>query len=492
MNRITRHIALTLNLLIVLPAGIRAQQANTLYFMHHVPQSNLLNPAVMISCKYHVGIPVLSSLYADYGNTAFSYEDLDAGTTWNTEALAAQVHRSDLYRVEADWHLLSLGYRRGTWYFNLNVAERVRGFATLPGELIRLAVEGNYPGAGNEVKLDGLRPGAIHTREYALGIAKILGPYLTGGVRARLLFGKAGLNPGQSRLRALTGEDNFELSYDAAYRLNASFPMTIEQDADGEITGISVEEIDPYGYLLNRRNPGFAMDMGLLYDYSERITLAASLLDLGFIRWRSDVNNIDGEGIFRYSTLDFGSGLNAGLFSDLSDSLASSINYEVSQEPFTTMLPLQLYLGASYRYNEHLMLGFVNRNVFYRSKWNSSYSFSASTTLKESFSASASWSYLNNSLKNIGIGLAWHGKGLQLHAATDNILGFFYPFNTRTLNLRFGVNLMLGCPRDKKERLQQESLGRLPRGGECPFAEDPDKIRKKRERAVRRSNRSMK
>ena len=35
----------------------RAQQANTLYLMHAVPQSNLLNPAVQIQCRYYVGIP---------------------------------------------------------------------------------------------------------------------------------------------------------------------------------------------------------------------------------------------------------------------------------------------------------------------------------------------------------------------------------------------------------------------------------------------------
>jgi hypothetical protein len=70
--------------------------------------------------------------------------------------------------------------------------------------------------------------------------------------------------------------------------------------------------------------------------------------------------------------------------------------------------------------------------------------------------ASLSWSYLNNSPLNLGAGLAYTGRGFQFYAVSDNYLGFFRPFDTRTINLRFGMNLMLACPK-KNGRIKNES-----------------------------------
>ena len=100
-----------------------------------------------------------------------------------------------------------------------------------------------------------------------------------------------------------------------------------------------------------------------------------------------------------------------------------------------------------------------------------------------------SWSYLNNSLKNVGLGIAYHGKGIQFHAVSDNLLGFFYPFDTRALNLRFGINLMFGCPRDGKEKDGEDTWGKPSISGECPWVEDRAKSRKKRIKAARKRNR---
>lgn len=40
-----------------------AQQNNSLFFIHRIPQSNLINPAFQIDCPIYVGVPFLSSLH---------------------------------------------------------------------------------------------------------------------------------------------------------------------------------------------------------------------------------------------------------------------------------------------------------------------------------------------------------------------------------------------------------------------------------------------
>lgn len=265
--------------------------------------------------------------------------------------------------------------------------------------------------------------------------------------------------------------------------------MTIEQDSEGNITGITVPEIDPVDYLLNRGNVGIGLDFGLIYRYNDDITLSASLLDLSLLRWKTDLNNISGEGSFDYAGTDLTQDISSGdLINEIIDSLESSVDLSTSLDPYTYVMPPQLFLAASYRFSEKISFGFVNRNVIYHSKLNSSFTLSGQATLAGSFTGSLSWSYLNNSLLNIGTGIAWHGKGIQFHAVTDNILGFFFPFDTRTLNLRLGINLLLGCPRDKKERLREASYSSLPKGGECPYPEKEGKSLRKRKKAVRRIN----
>jgi hypothetical protein len=39
---------------------LQAQQSNTLFFMHSLPESNFINPAVQNSCKLFIGLPALS------------------------------------------------------------------------------------------------------------------------------------------------------------------------------------------------------------------------------------------------------------------------------------------------------------------------------------------------------------------------------------------------------------------------------------------------
>ena len=487
-----KYIALTpmLVMVISLCGSLFAQQSNTFYLMHDVPQSNLLNPAVQLKCRYYIGIPVLASTHISYSNTAFTYNDLAGSTSWNSDGVFDQMHRVDLYYADIQLHPVSLGYRHKLLYFTFNITERIQGYQTIPKDLVEMAVYGNGPSVGETARFDALKPGAHHTREYSLGLSMVVDQYLTAGIRAKLIFGKANLHASRSDLRVNTREEDFGLRIEGDYTINGSFPVTITEDADGNISEIAVDDIDPLAYMMNRGNPGFALDLGAIYRYNDRITLSGSLLDLGFVRWKTDVNNVHGEGTFIYEGEELSGDVVSSTFvSDIRDSLVDAFDYTTTQEPYTWFHPTQLFLGGTYRFRENIYFGLVNRNVRYSSKIHSSLTLSAHADLADRILATVSWSYLNNSLKNIGLGLAYHGKGFQFHAVTDNLLGFFYPFDTRTLNLRFGINLMLGCPRNRQQELREESYRGMPKGGHCPYARDPDKFEKKQKKAIRRINR---
>jgi hypothetical protein len=465
------------------------QQSNTFYLMHQVPQSNLLNPAVQAMCMWYVGIPLLASTHLSYGNTAFTYNDLAGTGTWNLEGTAAQMHRRDLYNAEAAVQLISLGFKHQRSYFTFHIAERSHLYSIVPGDLASTVVYGNGPTIGETLQLRSLRPGGYYQREYAVGFSRVVDRYLTVGARAKLLFGKASFYPGASDLYFYTEPTGFNLLLEGGYLMNSSFPLTIIQDPDGNISDIVVDELNYSALLLNRGNPGVGADLGAIYRIDDRITLAASVLDLGFVRWRTDLNNVSTSGTFDFRGVDAETDVvSFEYLEEMVDSLLNSFSEEVSQQPYFSYTPTQVFLAGKYRLREHLELGMVNRNVIFRSKWHSSFTISLQAELAGRFLATASWSYLNNSLANLGAGVAYTGPGMQFHLVTDNLLGFFFPFDTRTLNLRVGVNLLLGCPRNRKEALEINSYGRIPDPAFCGKGESRQEEDRKMKKASRRIN----
>jgi hypothetical protein len=467
---------------------LMGQQNNTFYLMHDVPQSNLLNPAVQLRCKWYVGFPGLASGHLSYSNTAFTYNDLAGSDTWNLEGAFNQMHRVDLYSSEAYLHPISIGYRRKSYYFNFNIAEKAHFFQTVPKDLAEIALYGNGPFAGETARFNALRPAGHYYREYSVGVSKVLNQSWTLGVRAKLIFGKANIHTDHSDIDFNTEENSFNLLLQTDYTLSSSFPLTIEQDADGNISDIIINEINYSQLLLNRGNPGFSMDLGFIYRFDEKTTLSASLLDLGFTRWRTDLNNVRTTGTFIFEAVDQSTDVvSFDYLNELVDSIINSMDVSVSQLPYSSFLPPQLYLGGTYQVRENLKVGVVNRNVILRSKIHSSFTLLAQANLADRFLTTLSWSYLNNSILNIGTGIAYHGQGFQFHLVTDNLLGFFNPFNTRTLNLRAGFNVMFGCSGDKKDTTG--SYGPRPRGGDCSWTGKPKNREKLLKKAARDQNR---
>jgi hypothetical protein len=441
-----------------------------------------MNPAVQIKCRWFLGIPGLSSTHIAYGNTAFTYTDLTKGNSWNLEQVESQMHKSDLYGSELSLQLFALGHRHKANYFSFSIDDRSHLYQTVPGDLVAIAVHGNYPSAGAYTAFNALKSYGIYLRQYTLGFSRVINRSLNAGIRMKLLFGKGGISTGKSNIGLSTDENSFDLRADGDYIVNASFPLTVEQDADGNISGIRINEINYAEFLLNRGNPGLAMDLGIVYRYNPKLTLSASLLDVGGLLWRTNLNKLSSQGTFIYDEIDSsGDVVSMSFLEELIDTLQNSFDIRVSQQAYTSFLPAQLFLGGSFKVQENLSLGMVNRNLFLRSKVYSSLTLSATADLKKRMQATLSWSYLNRSVRNIGVVLAMKGPGFQFHLASDNLLGFFLPFDTRTIQLRAGLNVLFGCPRTKKEELKAASYaGNLP-GGNCSWSA-PRKQRKNKYR----------
>lgn len=404
-------------------------------------------------------MPGLSSLHVNVNNTSFAYNDILIASNNDSLQLGLdqwvnQMHKTDMIGFEINANLLSIGIRYKRYYFTFNLNEKGEVHLFIPRTLAELAWYGNSYFLGEEARFNSLGVSGNHYREYAIGVSKIIDSRLTVGGRAKLLFGKANVYTRKVDGSLFTDERTFNLVLYSNMEINSSIPVTASANDQGNFDRIEPNEnINITNYLLNRQNVGLSFDLGVVYDYSDRIQFSGSILDLGLIRWKSDATNYHMDGEFTYTGTGADTDFNSsGYVTDLVDSILNEFGVKLDYNPYYYFLSPKIYLGGTYRLSPVFQAGVLNYNRIYRSKLYSTLSVSLIADLPRYFTGSLNYTIMNGSYNNLGIGLGFGKKWFQMHLVTDNILGFVNPGKSRNLNVRFGMNILLGCTVHKKTR----------------------------------------
>lgn len=425
---------------------VEAQQSRTAFFMHELPQSNYLNPAIQPVCKLFIGVPALTSIHINASNTGFSYNDFSKNFNSNNLAqLSSKLQRTNFATFELHLNIVAIGIKYNGYYFNFNIAEKINSQIFYPKLLAELAINGNDQFVGDTKSSRSLGASAYHLREYSLGIAQEVDWNYFWGLKGKLLFGKANLISRKSEFSLYTEETSYDLLANWMYQLNASFPLFAPEGDNININDIQVGEVDPIKYLFNRKNIGFALDFGFIYE-TDLLKWSGSVLDLGIIYWKSDVNSLKTDGSFAFEGVNVSDNFEPDEFLQMiTDSISDQLIVSNEKKSYFTFLPTKLYLGATYELHPKLNAGILLRTEFYPRRPIASATLSLNTMQLKFLSTSISYSVMNGSYANIGLGIMLGKKNFMFHAITDNILAFFWPEKTHTANIRIGMNLLLGC-----------------------------------------------
>lgn len=458
---------------------LRAQQNPSLFLMHQVPESNLLNPAIPISCKYYIGLPVLSSIHLNYGNSLVTYNQLfqkstDGPRTIEIDKAISNMHNRDFVGTEAHVQLLAFGYRYNEYSFMFTLTEKNNLPFTVPENGAELLWNGNTQFEGNKAGMKGAGVYFHHYREYALSASKKNWRGTYWGVRAKLLFGKLNLSSPKANMAVHTDSRSFDLRFNGDFRLNSSLPVII-YTSDYKVDSIVLDEsISTSELIFNRKNPGFSADFGVIYPYNKKLTLSASVLDLGFIWWRSNLNNVDAGGDFVYKgSLGRPSG-SGNYFNELKRIFLDSMRVVHSQKKYVSMLPVRLNAGANYTINNLFSAGLVADALIFRSRINPAVTLMGQYFPFKNLSVTASYTLNYHSFSNFGLGLVVGKDPVQFYVVSTSIPGLIKPLDTRSINLRFGMNILIGC--NLKESRVTGTHPSMP----CPGVDRPEKPYKKK------------
>ncbi|HPD96155.1 MAG TPA: DUF5723 family protein [Tenuifilaceae bacterium] len=474
-----RGLLFTLNVavFVLVCSSTYAQQDNTLFMMHNIPQSNFLNPAIQINCLRYVGVPMLSSFHFNANSTGFSYGDISQGSAIDVRALVSQMHGWDYLSGEVHYTPVSFGFMYDRYrYFSFAWTERIETKLFVPRKLVSLFANGNTQYVSNGLKTSNPGLNAFYYREFSIGYSKKVQKDLMLGVHAKILFGLAGIttrrNPVSMDINPLT------YNIDAKWKpeVNTTYPLSVSTDAQGNVNNISLSGFSPLSFFMNFGNQGLAFDFGFIKEKG-KITYSGSILDLGFIWWHKNTTRFVNSGHFVYrgaTTDDINNP--SDYISELGDSISNQVKFSYNKKGYLTFLNPKVYFGATYPVHPQINVGGLIRAEWYPGRPVVGATLSATVFGVKGGSLALTYSAMNGSFMNIGFGVGWGGEKFQFYTTTDNFMVAFFPEKARNANLRFGLNLFFGCTEEKKKKVN------VPRTNGCGCYWDQD-LKEKRKQA---------
>lgn len=350
-----KHLILTVFIAGFLTA--HAQNGASFGGFEFLPQRVEANPAFRPIAKINVAIPALGNIHFNHHNN-WIRPDVgfgDAGTgrsVFDAQAMLNQIGDAAVTSQEISVNLLHVGMRIKEHYFHVSINERVGMRVSLPADLFYLAVYGNagsHQFADHTANFTDLAVDAMHFREYAFGYSRNIGENWTVGATAKYLYGMENIRTEKSTLKLRTDPNTYALQTSGSMVVRTS---GLGIDDDGRDHGFS-------HYAFGRNNGGAALDVGAVFRPIEKLSVSASIHDLGWIRWNNDVTNYGTDNAdFLHDGFDVSDYLFAenGSFSDsLSDQLDAFIDdledrygIDATHEAYTTALNGYARYGAEY------------------------------------------------------------------------------------------------------------------------------------------------
>lgn len=435
-------------------------QDNTLYMMHQIPEVNELNPAIQPEYHGYVQLPGLSSVQAGVHNTGFSYWDaIHYGTGSQSDSLVIDLEQlgsklgdRNYLRIENRVQLLGFGFRLRDSYITFGISNRVSGRIGYPKDLIDIR-HGNFDFENQQTRdldFSGLGVDLVSYAEIAAGFSTEIIPGLTVGGKIKRLFGSAGVHSQKTDLMLETAQDDYTLAARANMNVRVAYPLDIQRNENGEFDGLEFLEPDPINDLVFNKNGGFAFDVGATYKLDDRFDFSAAIVDLGGIKWKNNTYEFKLNGLYEFDGINASPNEEGQIeiddeINNIPDTLEAIFNPEVNEGgEYVSMLPTKIFLNANYRLTESVSFSVLNRNLIYDGGLHPELTLGAEISPSNWFTAKLTYSMMNRSYNNLGLGLGIRGSVFQFYILQDNISALLWPEHSRAYTLRLGLNITWG------------------------------------------------
>lgn len=461
MNTIKTHIvAFRLRNLILFwwilgfSVWMNGQTNFTLYNLNETAQAHYLNPAFRTKAKVYVSFPIGIQSFG-VSNSGFKLNDLlqtrpqDDSLVLNPAMTISKMAKRNYLNVESYNEIFAFAFGVKDNYFSFGVTNKFHSSLIYPKDLLVFGFEGNGKSLlGQRASLDGMGINLISYMEYAVGYNRKMNEKLTVGGRIKFLSGIANVHMEKSELGITTNAETFALTIDGSVAVNTS---GIKPFYDS----LTPSNYNPSKKAFNFSNRGFALDLGVNYQLTEKIRLSASVIDLGSIQWKTENANFTSSSVnYTFNGVYVNDFLNDSTttFGDkLSDTLQSLFSQQEDASSYRTGLYTRFYVGGNYAFHKSFNVGATLFNEIFNSKYRAGLLLSANVKVNNWFAATVNYSMYARSFTNLGFGFTVKGGPVQWFVVSDNVLGFMFPQASKNFHFSTGFNLLIGNTDKKKE-----------------------------------------
>lgn len=433
--------------------NLNGQQSFSLYPLKSIPQSSLMNPARPPDSKWHIGIPALNSNYFQYSNGGFSLNEIFNATESNGDSLTLNLNKvlnilskKNYISLKTEVSLLSGGFKFQKHYFHFSVTEKVHTGISLPKDLFRFIIDGNGGDNLGETFEFAFKASAMHYREHGIGYSYTIDDKLSLGARLKVLQGFSTVNTKRAQINVTTNKESFNYLIQSNIELNtaSNFVKIIDTSTNG-----NEQEFDFKSQLLGSKNRGLGLDLGVNYKVNDDLEVSASIVDMGFIKWKTNAVSIKSrnpeakyefDGIHIHGTdssTDFGQ-----YMKDVADSLLRVFRLDTAHGGFTTSLSTEFYISAMYNLSGNkVCLGGMIYGDFFNRRFYPGLTLNLMLKPHPRLTLNFTNTFYNGGYINPGMAGSLNLGAFQMYAAMDNFLFPFAFASFKSFGIRAGMNL---------------------------------------------------
>ena len=448
-------------ILVLLCPAAYGQGEFSLYNLNRtVPQAHQLNPAFFSDAKVSVGLPGFSSTRIGVDLDQISFRNLFSETgegslSLDLDKISGELNKNNNFSINSDVQLFIFGLNFKNNFISLAINERVNSWMVYSKDIADLAIYGNGDPRifGRDISLDRLYAKQNVYHEVALGFARNINDKLSLGARIKLLYGV--LNAETDNLSGFIRTDT-----DSIHISNSSFSLRHSGyglfDSEEDFMSMALNTL-PF----KNENTGFGVDLGAQYQITDRMNVSASLIDLGYINWKKDTQNIGFDDVsysFKgFDLLDLidNSGATEDVLQQQLDSLESMYTpIETEGIAYKSSLVTNFYTAFDYRVGEKHHFG---AQVFGRvANGHVTPEFGAyyNVQLGRILNAVVNASYRNGKISSVGAGMSVNLGPVQLYGTTESVTSWINPESASLVDARVGINLTFG----RKKRAMKEKM----------------------------------
>jgi len=293
---------------------MEAQESNSLYFMKGMPQANMYNPVLHNdSSTVVIGLPGLSGMYFDLNGDVAINDVIHYGTDNMSDSLIVDIDRfhsaltdQNYFSQNFNTNLFHLGFRTDKVFFDFSVTEKQFFSMEIGKDFVSFLKDGNVNYIGKTQNFRDIDMDFMHYREFAIGASTdVMDGRLSVGIRAKALYGKFAMQTGKLNFQVTTAGDGSSLMLNTDMKVNFALPtMTPDYDENNLFTGFS-GDFKMSDYMLASDYMGMAFDLGAVFKVNPKLTVSASLVDIGKIAFDTDAYNVYLNDSYAWEGLDF-------------------------------------------------------------------------------------------------------------------------------------------------------------------------------------------